>query len=59
MKKKKGNKKGTYYYIQYMGECPVCWKDASYKVRVYGKKPKDWDKTHVWLPDTQTYDHCM
>lgn len=42
-----------------MGECPVCWKDASYKVRVYGKKPKDWDKTHVWLPDTQTYDHCM
>lgn len=56
---KKENKKGSYYYIQYIGECPVCGKNKSYKKRVYGKKPKEYNKTHILLSYAETYDHCM
>ena len=30
-----------YWYRQYVGECPVCGHNESYKERVYGEKPTD------------------
>jgi len=54
---KKTQKK--HWYKIHIGECPVCGRDQSYRERVYGKKPKNYKKRYVYLPDTQTYDHCM
>ncbi len=48
-----------YWYRMHYGECPVCGKDRSYRERVYGEKPKDARKRIVYLPQTETYDHCM
>jgi hypothetical protein len=47
-----------HWYRFHIGECPVCGKDKSFKERVYGKKPRDWRKRYVCLPQTQTYDWC-
>lgn len=48
-----------HWYRQYVGECPVCGKDKSFRVRVYGRRPKDLTKRYVRLPDVETYDHCL
>lgn len=47
-----------YWYRFWIGECPVCGRDASYKERVYGKRPKSLMKRYRRRPDTETYDHC-
>ena len=51
--------KMKYWYRQYLGECPVCGRDASYRERVYGTKPTDFVKVYIQLSDFETYDHCM
>lgn len=51
--------KQAHWYRQFVGECPVCGRDKSYRVRVYGKKPKRPRERYVQLPDQETYDHCM
>lgn len=48
-----------YWYKHFVGECPMCGRDASYKIRVYGKKPKNPEKRYFQLSHQQTYDHCM
>lgn len=48
-----------HWYRMHFGECPVCGKDKSYRERVYGRKPSDKRKCVVYLPDSQTYDHCV
>lgn len=48
-----------YWYRMYIGECPVCGRDKSYRERVYGSKPKDHDERYIWLAAAETYDHCM
>lgn len=48
----------THWYKHFVGECPVCGKDASYKIRVYGKKPKSWKQRIEYLSYNQTYDWC-
>jgi hypothetical protein len=50
-------KKKPHWYRMYIGECPVCGSDKSYRVRVFGRKPKDHRKRYVQLK--QTYDGCM
>ena len=52
-----GNQK-QYWYRRYIGECPVCGRDKSYKERVCGEKPTDPKDRIVYLSDTQTYDYC-
>lgn len=54
---KKQTKK--YWYRQYIGECPVCGRDASYKVRVYGEKPKEDKDRYVYLSYFETFDNCI
>lgn len=51
--------KYPYWYRQYVGGCPVCGRDAGYKERVNGRKPKDLKKVYIPLPDQETYDNCM
>ncbi len=47
-----------HWYRIYIGECPVCGRDKSYKERVYGEKPEDRNEIYKYLSDFQTYDHC-
>jgi hypothetical protein len=51
--------KRPHWYKSFVGECPVCGRDASYRQRVYGRRPRDRRRRHVQLPDTYTYDHCL
>ncbi len=51
-------KKAKIWYLMYVGECPVCGRDKSYRVRGKGRKPAR-AKRYVWLSDTATYDHCI
>lgn len=51
--------KESYYYRQYIGECPVCGRDAGYKEKVKGEKPKDESLIYIQLPQNQTYCHCL
>jgi hypothetical protein len=48
-----------YWYQQHIGACPVCGKDKSFRVRIYGKKPKSAKLRYIYLSDFQTYDHCL
>lgn len=48
-----------HWYRLYIGECPVCGRDKSYRVRVYGRKPKNHNARIVYMTDFETYDHCM
>lgn len=52
-------KTAKHWYRMHIGECPVCGKDKSFRVRVPGTKPKDARKCYVQLSDQQTYDHCL
>ena len=48
-----------HWYRLYIGECPVCGRDKSYRERVYGPRPENyWDRV-TWIPDRETYDGCM
>jgi len=43
----------------YVGNCPVCFADKSYKVlQKNTPKPKERSKRFVYLTDTETYDWC-
>jgi hypothetical protein len=55
--KRKPHRKHWYKY--YIGECPVCGRDQSYKERQYTPKPEHMHERIEYLPDTLTYDHCM
>lgn len=48
-----------HWYRVYVGECPVCGRDAGSRERVPGPRPERWEDRHVLLADTQTYDHCL
>jgi len=50
---------GTYWYRTYVGECPVCGKDKTYRERIYGPRPENDADRYVQMPETQTYDHCL
>ena len=47
-----------YWYRFYIGECPVCGKDKSYKERAYGPKPERAEDRVVYLSSTICYDWC-
>jgi hypothetical protein len=48
-----------HWYKMYVGECPVCGRDQSFRERVYGERPEDRKDRYEYLPDTFTYDNCM
>jgi hypothetical protein len=48
-----------HWYRMYIGECPCCGRDKSYRERVYGEPPADPRDRYVHLPDTQTFDGCI
>ena len=50
-------RKPHYWYLRYVGECPVCGRDAGYRVRMEGHRPKEAPKV-VRLNDEQCYDQC-
>ena len=51
--------KQKYWYKFFIGECPICGKDASYKVRMSGDKPRNKEDRYVYLSCSETYDGCM
>jgi hypothetical protein len=48
-----------HWYRQYLGECPVCGSDKSYKERVYGQKPASPSQRYVQLSQQETFDWCV
>jgi hypothetical protein len=48
-----------YWYLWYIGECPVCGSDHSYRERRYTPKPEKREDRIKYLSYTETYDHCM
>ena len=50
--------KRKYWIYFFLGSCPVCGSDDSYKERRYGRKPKRWANRHEVIPDQITYDYC-
>jgi len=48
-----------YWYRIYIGECPVCGRNKSYRERMYSIKPIEKKDRYVFLTDYQTYDHCL
>jgi hypothetical protein len=56
MKKRKPHKK--HWYRQYLGECPACGRDKSYRERVYGDKPNDSKEIYIYLHPYECYDWC-
>lgn len=59
MNKRKRKPLPPHWYKQYVGECPVCGADASYKERVYGEKPADPAERYEAIPDKLTFDNCI
>ena len=52
-------KKKSYWYKQFLGECPMCGRNRNRKERVMGKKPKDKEKIYIYLSEYDTYCGCM
>jgi hypothetical protein len=52
-------KRAAHWYRQYVGECPVCGKDKSYRQRVDGPKPTDKRSRYVQLSQQECYDGCL
>lgn len=45
------------WYLQYVGECPICGRSKSYKEAMYTRPPKK-EKRYKSIPDFLTYDYC-
>lgn len=48
-----------HWYRIYVGECPQCGRDASYRERVYGPKPKRHSARYVHLSLHAGYCGCL
>jgi hypothetical protein len=48
-----------HWYKMFVGGCPVCGKDQSYRVRIYGKRPEKIEDRYVQLSYADTYDNCL
>jgi hypothetical protein len=49
-----------HWYRRYIGECPVCGRNAGYRERVYGRPPRRNSPARVVrIPSAETYDQCM
>lgn len=51
-------KQKPHWYRMFVGECPVCGRDGSYRERVYGPKPEH-DARYVDLSLHEGYCGCL
>ena len=58
MKKKRASLPPHWYKI-YIGECPVCGRDQSYRERRLTPKPLNPEDRYEEMSDFETYDGCM
>ncbi len=56
MKKQKTHRR--HWYRVYVGECPICGRAKSFRLRVYGAPPRDRRKRYVQLSLQDSYDYC-
>jgi len=49
----------THWYRMYVGECPQCGRDASYRERVYGKRPQCRNSRYINLSLVAGYCGCL
>ena len=47
-----------YWYMRFIGECPVCGRDKGYRERRYTPRPENASERVTYLSDFDTYDHC-
>lgn len=45
----------TYWYYVVDDYCPVCGRSDTYRERIYGERPKDWEQRHEF---NEVYDGC-
>lgn len=45
------------WYMNYVGECPVCGRDKSYREARYTEPPPKGER-YKYLSDVATYDRC-
>ena len=50
--------KKKYWYKFYIGECPLCGRNQSYKERQYSDKPKNFQDRISYIPLNECYDYC-
>lgn len=48
-----------YWYKFYVGECPVCGRDCSFKERQYTPKPDKWEDRYEYLSESFCYCGCV
>ena len=59
MRPKSKTKRKPYWWKYYVGECPVCGRDASERVAIYDEpRPEKMEDRYVLIPDRETYDYC-
>jgi hypothetical protein len=51
-------RKRAKWYMQYIGECPVCGRNAGWKEARYTRPPAK-IKRYEYLPDQVTFDGCI
>ena len=47
-----------HWYKIFIGECPVCGRDKSYRERMYTERPENDQDRYEYLPNSITYDYC-
>jgi hypothetical protein len=48
-----------HWYKSFVGSCPVCGTDRSYRVLVMGERPSKPEECFETLSDGECYDHCL
>ena len=51
--------KGNYWIQFTYYECPVCGCGETIRERVYGEKPTNPQKRHIYASDAESYDNCL
>lgn len=59
MTKNRNRNRLRHWYRLFVGECPVCGRDQSYRERVYGPRPRKRSDRIVHIPDVKNYCGCM
>ena len=47
-----------HWYKIYVGECPVCGRNKSYRERMFTPRPEGIEDRYEYLQETETYDYC-
>ena len=47
-----------YWYLIWIGECPLCGRDKGYRERQYTPRPENREDRYKLIPQSSCYDWC-